>query len=423
MYKKTVSYLFFVMGLVLITQCTTQKVNQSSTDRLYKKENNELNSSFYIYHINDSISRLFYSISNEVLVYKRSDTSNYFLSNVRLFVKTSQEDELGTIKDTISFPVIDRQLNVLVKQLQGSMYFKLRAGQRYHVDVQIYDNHKKTRYTSSLFADKTNKDARQNFLVTSILNEVCFNTYYKPNDVVNIESDRNTEKLFNVDYFTNDFRLAPPPFSTEPTPPMSYRPDSSFSIYSTDQKFQLSLPQKGFYHVKTNDKTHEGITFFVYEPSYPKIQNSEQMILATRYIMAKKEFDNCMRAEDKKAVIDKFWIDLAGSNERANELIKKYYGRIQEANKLFTSFQEGWKADRGMIYIVFGAPNRVTKRKNGEIWTYGETGNPNSTVFSFIKVINPFTDNDFSLERNEIFKMPWYQAVDMWRQGRIYLDN
>ena len=40
--------------------------------------------------------------------------------------------------------------------------------------------------------------------------------------------------------------------------------------------------------------------------------------------MAKKEFDNCMLADDKKGAIDKFWIDIAGSNERAKELIKKY---------------------------------------------------------------------------------------------------
>ena len=147
------------------------------------------------------------------------------------------------------------------------------------------------------------------------------------------------------------------------------------------------------------------------------------MILATRYIMAKKEFDICMSSPDKKLAIDKFWLDIGGSSERAKELIRKYYGRVQEANKLFTSYQEGWKTDRGMIYVVFGAPNKVSKRKNGEVWTYGESGNPNAVFFQFIKVINPFTDNDYTLERNESFKMPWYQAVDLWRQGRIYLDN
>ena len=67
--------------------------------------------------------------------------------------------------------------------------------------------------------------------------------------------------------------------------------------------------------------------------------------------------------------------------------------------------------------------SKVIKHKNGEQWVYGETNTPSSLIFSFIKIINPFTDNDYYLERNETYKMPWYQAVDMWRQGRIYLDN
>jgi GWxTD domain-containing protein len=130
-----------------------------------------------------------------------------------------------------------------------------------------------------------------------------------------------------------------------------------------------------------------------------------------------------MEAVDQKKRIDKFWTDLGGSNERAKELIRKYYGRVLESNKQFTSYQEGWKTDRGMIYIIFGAPNRVTKRKNVEIWTYGEAANSSTTTFSFFRIKNPFTDNDYYLERNDLFKEPWYQAVDLWRQGKIYLDN
>lgn len=403
--------------------CQTQKVNQTSNDRLYKKENNELNAQYLIYHINDSISQLFYEISNDVLVYKKSDTSNFFYSHVKLFLKISSEDNLDVPYDTASLVIKDRQTDVMVKTLSGTLLFKLKPNLKYHVEVNVYDVNKKTRYAHSLLADKTSKNTRQNFLITDYRNNVFFNSYYKPQEVVYVRSDRNPEKLFLVDYFKPQFKLALPPFSTDPMPHFSYKPDSSFSIYSNDNRFELTLPHKGFYHIKTNENTKEGVTFFVYEAGFPKIKNAEQMIFATRYIMAKKEFDNCLNNPDKKIAIDNFWLELSGSNERAKQLIKKYYGRVQEANKLFSSFQEGWKTDRGMIYIVFGAPNKVTKRKNGEIWTYGETGNPNSIIFPFVKVINPFTDNDFYLERNEILKMPWYQAVDMWRQGRIYLDN
>ncbi len=430
MRRHFVSYLILLSaGLCFLAACNSQKVNQSSTDRLYKKDNNELGAEFYVYHVNDSVSRLFYTFSNEPLVYKRTDSSNYFFSNVKLLVMPSPEENLSLLLDTAAILIRDRQLNVAVKPLKGSLYFKLRAGQKYHVDIRIEDLNKRIRYTNSVYSDKTSRNTRQNFLITDAMGDVHFTPYYKAGEEVLIRSDRYSENLFNVDYFLEDFRLAPPPFAEEPVSRKTYKADSSFSVYGNSfageggVSVRLILPQKGFYHMKTNEQTKEGITFFVFEPSYPGIKNSEQMIEATRYIMAKREYENCIHASNQKEAIDKFWIDLGGSRERGTELIRKYYGRVQDANRLFTSYQEGWKTDRGMVYIVFGAPSRVTKRKNGEIWIYGEPGNPSSTVFSFIKVLNPFTDNDYSLERSETFKMPWYQAVDMWRQGRVYLDN
>ena len=388
-----------------------------------KKENNELNAKYTIYHLNDSISQLFYEISNEALLYKKSDTSNYFYSYVKVLLKISSEDNLSNVIDTASTIIRDKQTDAIVKQLKGDFVFSLKKGTNYYIDIEVIDIHKKTIYTHNIYSNKTTIESRQNFLVTNSRSEVLFSSYYKPDEVIYVQSNRNNEKLYEVDYFKPNFKLALPPFSAVQMQHFSYKPDSTFSVYQTNSKVELALPQKGFFHLKTNNQTKDGVTFFVYESSYPKIKNSEQMILATRYIMAKKEFDNCILALDKKNAIDKFWLDLSGSNERAKELIKKYYGRVQEANKLFTSFQEGWKTDRGMIYIVFGAPNKVTKRKNGEEWTYGEIGNPQSVVFPFIKIINPFTDNDYFLERSETYKEPWYQAVDMWRQGRVYLDN
>jgi len=414
---------FQTIALLLLLSCTSQKVNQTSTDRLYKKENNELAAKYTIYHVNDSVSQLYYDISNESLLYKKTDTSAAFYSNVKLLLKVSPEDNLGLTLDTASVLIIDKQTDAIVKYLKGDVLFKLKKGSNYYIDINVMDINKKIIYTHSEYSNKTSVETRQNFLMTNTRDEVLFSSYYKPNEVVYAQSNRNKEKLYEVDYFKSNFRLAPPPFSTESMQHFSYKPDSVFSLYLKREKFEIALPQNGFYHLKTNNETKEGVTFFVYESSFPKIKNTEQMIMATRFIMAKKEYDNCMMASDKKAAIDKFWLDISGSNERAKELIRKYYGRVQEANKLFTSFQEGWKTDRGMIYVVFGAPNKVTKRKNGEVWTYGEIDNPNSIVFPFVKVINPFTDNDYYLERNETFKAPWYQAVDMWRQGRIYLDN
>ena len=415
---------FFIVSLVsLVLGCQPQRVRQTSSDRLYKKENNELNAQFVVYHINDSVSQLFYKISNETIVYKKTDTSLAFYSNLKLFLRISNDETLDVTRDTASTVILDRQTEVKVRDLTGSFFFTLKHGSKYHVNIDVFDVNKKVKYTQNVFADKSSKETRQNFLITNWAGEVSFNSYCKPDDVVYVKSDRNQEKVYVVDFFEYKFNVALPPFTLSTMPQFQYKPDYSKNLYLKNDRFELELPKLGLVHLKTNSNTKEGVTFFIYESAFPKIKNAEQMVLATRYIMAKKEFDSCINSSDKKVGIDAFWLEIAGSNERAKELIKRYYGRVQEANRLFTSYQEGWKTDRGMIYIVFGAPNKVSTRKNGEIWTYGEVGNPSSVVFTFEKVSNPFTDNDFYLERNEFFKMPWYQAVDMWRQGRIYIDN
>ena len=73
-----------------------------------------------------------------------------------------------------------------------------------------------------------------------------------------------------------------------------------------------------------------------------------------------------------------------------------------------------------MISIVYGPPSIVSKLSDKEIWIYGDENNINSLSFVFIKMNNPFTNNDFKLQRSPMYKSSWYKAVDSWRNGRAY---
>lgn len=415
------SYYFLI--LIVICSCVSQKETQLSTDHLYKKENSEINTKYTLYHLNDSISELYYEFSNENIIYKKTDTSSYFYSHIRFSINVYHEDNIRDIIDSTILIIKDRQVEAVTKTITGSIIVNLKSKSNYYLGIKIADLHKKVSYATQLYSNKSSTETRQNFLALNSLSNVFFNSYFKPGEMVYLQSLQHKELIYEIDYFKPNFKLALPPFSVGQMTHFNYKPDSVFKVNKNNGILEMTMPNTGFFHLKTNNVTKDGVTFFVYESSFPKIKNSEQMVLATRYIMSKKEFDNCLLATDKKVAIDKFWLEIGGSNERAKELIKKYYGRVQDANKLFTSFQEGWKTDRGMIYIVFGSPSKVIKQKNGEQWIYGENNNVNSTVFSFLKIINPFTDNDYYLERSEYFKEPWYQAVDMWRQGKIYLEN
>ncbi len=72
-----------------------------------------------------------------------------------------------------------------------------------------------------------------------------------------------------------------------------------------------------------------------------------------------------------------------------------------------------------MIYIVYGAPSIVYRSKDRETWVYGESNEVQSMNFVFKRMQNPLSDNDYVLNRSNIYRSSYYRAVDRWREGRI----
>ena len=223
-----------------------------------------------------------------------------------------------------------------------------------------------------------------------------------------------------MDYFKHDFPLALPPYSTTERTIFNYKPDSFFVIGKTVGVLRLIIPEKGFYHIVTDKDTKNGLTLYSVDASFPGIKDETEMIKCIRYITTSEEYNALMNSNHKKAAIDEFWKEKGGSNERAKELLRKYYLRVQQSNKLFTSFQSGWQTDRGMIYIIYGSPGTIYRSAESESWTYGTPNSSLSLNFFFIKVNNPFSENDFTLSRSPSYESTWYRAVEVWRQGRAY---
>lgn len=100
--------------------------------------------------------------------------------------------------------------------------------------------------------------------------------------------------------------------------------------------------------------------------------------------------------------------------------MKKFYRRVEEANEYFTSYKEGWKTDRGMIYVIFGQPNGLYMKETGENWVYGQDANMSQINCLFGKVDNPFAENDLILQRSQSYRPIWYAAIESWRTGRVF---
>lgn len=231
--------------------------------------------------------------------------------------------------------------------------------------------------------------------------------------------DSNDHAPRTVRCYFRDFPLATLPFRVIDDAVFDMRSDSSF-VLQKEQWNLYSFNKPGIYFLQTDTLARQGLTLKVFSEDYPMVTTAAEMIEATRYLTTRKEYMALLNSDRKKQDIDGFWLDLGGSQERARTLIRSYYNRVQEANRLFTSYMEGWKTDRGMIHIIFGKPNAVYRDDETEQWTYNNMNGFPDQLFVFRKMNNPFTDNDYALIRQPVYENYWYMAVDQWRQGRPF---
>ncbi len=222
---------------------------------------------------------------------------------------------------------------------------------------------------------------------------------------------------FLVKLYSRNFQTPIPPFVDQYRAPFNYKPDSTFYIDLTQGKTAYFVPEAlGFYFFQVDTAKMIGPSLFRMNFGFPKVTMHSLMRESLCYITSNKEFEQLNSYLIPKIAVDSFWVVNAGRPDLATELIRKYYKRVETANLLYTSFTDGWKTDRGMIYIIMGKPNKVFRSFQQEIWIYGEYEDPRALKFYFNKAQNPFTNNDYVLSRNSFYKAIWYQNVQLWRR-------
>jgi GWxTD domain-containing protein len=423
--KNACLYSLLVLIVAGLSVCQPKRQYTSKpTKSLSNPDSDLLEVNAVAYHQNDSMTAVYLEIKNENLLYKRPDTTLAFYAEVRVTYRLLSEQNSGKPLESGTYLLYDRASGefVSLRSLYSRFMLQVRSGNSYYLEVEVFDWNKKTKYTQGISIRKQNPYSDQNFLVMR-RDTVSFRNNFLEGDQVEVYSVSSSVSQVTVDCFFKEFGPALPPFSTRAPDEMKYRPDSTFVLPVSDGKFMLTMPPRGFYHVRTDPHSHTGITLYTYDKTFPGVSNSDEMINCTRYIMSREEFESCKSAEEQKSCIDRFWQTLGGSNERARELLKRYYGRVKEANRNYSSYTEGWKTDRGMVFMIFGPPVNTYRSRKDEVWVYGNEANPNTLRFVFNKTQNPFTDNDFVMERSQFYKDHWYTAVEYWRQGRIYMDS
>ncbi|WP_255233422.1 GWxTD domain-containing protein [Aliifodinibius salipaludis] len=169
--------------------------------------------------------------------------------------------------------------------------------------------------------------------------------------------------------------------------------------------------------------------FAVKSKNYPSIQTARELAQPLIYLMKEKEYEKLMaitNTDSLKQAVDRFWLKNIGNKGQGRSVIKKFYNRVEEANKQFSNFKEGWKTDPGMMYILMGPPWYVDERLDEMYWSYSYNRSDPTRNFYFFEPRNKnefFPFNHYILRRSQSYFTLQYQQIDLWLSGLIMRRN
>jgi len=418
-----IKILLVITLFALFGACSkTQPVTKENLAQSYSSSNIKLNVQYAVYHVSSDRTEIHLQIPSSDLKYSAAEETGFLEATALIDLKVYKQNvEKGKAIDSVLVKISDSGVLQTNFNINTKVELNLPSGTLYTAFLKITDFNGSLREEFTFVIDKSDLNNRQNFLLFDDEYQVPnFNGWVNEPSWLRIKN--NEVKPMHVRYYLRKFPLAPPPFSNFNPPPFQYEADSTFELSASGDFSNFKAQKMGFYHVLKDNTQKNGFTVFAFEEHFPKVVTPEQMFESVRYLTTEWEYREMKQAKDIKNQLETFWVNCGGNKDKAKELISIYYGRVEESNRFFTSYVEGWKTDRGLIHIVYGKPNIIYRNPTSETWIYGEDKNMMSLSFTFIKVINPFTDNDFRLSRDENYKSSWYRSIESWRNGRIYAN-
>jgi GWxTD domain-containing protein len=146
--------------------------------------------------------------------------------------------------------------------------------------------------------------------------------------------------------------------------------------------------------------------FTIYWVGVPTvISDFDKAIEQLHYIAKRKEIKKMKKAEgeEKLRLFKEFWDSKDSTPEtEENALMEEYYRRVEIANVNFGTHLDGWKSDRGMVYILLGPPNDIERHpfeaasRPYEIWFYYPLNREfifvDRTGFGDYRLVTPYSD-------------------------------
>jgi GWxTD domain-containing protein len=217
-----------------------------------------------------------------------------------------------------------------------------------------------------------------------------------------------------VSYYNDNFPPAAPVFSeAQARVSPVIRSDSAYEVSGNET---IAFAQKGLYLLQKDTISLKGFAVRA-ENDYPQYSRLASLTGPLIYICTRQEYERLAASTGNKKAFDRVILSIASQTDRARILMRNYFRRVELANRYFTSYKEGWKTDRGMVYIVFGKPDQVYRFSDREVWNYDNS--QFEIRFNFARSSSLFDPDNFVLIREKRYEGTWYEVVDLWRNARF----
>jgi len=435
-FKLKNEYLIAVVMAVIVYSCSTPKpvVDTKDLSYLYNPLKTSINPRYSVFNETDEKSVLSVKFFSTDLYFNEANPTGTPMALMTVLVKVFNLSQGMALADTALYNLDITKDKTKLEYLY-KIPLKVEKGNEYIADVKIMDNIRQTMVQAFVPFSTVSDFSRYNFYARGHLQK---NELLKPlvrkNEFFNLVYGRKKPDSLFISVYQPYNEFPYPPSMVLPEKPGATKPDTIVALpYSED--LPLMFPKKGIYFCSVGRNINEGYTFLNLGAEFPGMSSPEQMIEPLCYLASPDEMTDIKANPKPKMALDGFWLGCGKNVEKARELIRIYYTRVLYANYYFTSYKEGWRTDRGMVYMIYGPPDRIYKSSDGETWGYRKqivktTWGTSYSVkeeyldFTFKKRENMFSDNEYSISRSETSVSYWDQAVATWRKGVVFrLDN
>lgn len=383
---KNIKYLFILIGLIVLSSCFFAK-------KLYKKQlqpyTKNLEVQYRLVHDNGKQSKLFVN----------TNAKNYEIT-----IKAYENYKAKTL--------LFEEIAVFYNALDKLEQIKIAVPARQYVlELSVKNIATKEIYSDVLDVDKT-KDNEQTIIAYQENEKPLICNYTDKGTTIRFKHvNAKTTQLF-IKYFDEEFRASRAPFIHKSWKFSSTKSFKSIEKININEPFKVD--KKGLYFIQSDTSTVDGLFLNCFSNNFPTLTNAQDLVASTRYITKNIEYKKLTETDEIKNTLDAFWLERGGTKQRSRELIKAYYNRVQRSNRYFTTYKEGWKTDRGIIYIIFGKPLVIKKTPTFEYWYYTNSETGNSYDFNFNK-----KDGQYLLRRSQYYEYHWKDKIFEWRKGLI----